>query len=192
MYKCIIGCEASGSPTQQNGVVFCFGRMVLPAAFPGRGSNGANVTTGTFLKKRQTDQQCTDESGRESEMSVHNITPLSNAMTPKRPGAVIRSVATVQEYKVHYGVQSATFVRTVFPGQASGTYRINNSIPTWQGPQYTASAPVTSSSPTGGSSSRSAGSPPVPYPPHNASAYYSPPHTRIVPNPCYSCYNKYR
>ena len=144
-----------------------------------------------FKKEGQINRQCTDESRRDRRMSVHNITSLSNTMNPLRQGAVIHSVTTAQEYKVYYGVQSATFIRTVFPGQASGTYRINNSIPTWQGPQYTASGTLASSRPIGGSSSRSAGSPPVPYPPYNASAYYSPPQTRIVPNPCYSCYNQY-
>jgi hypothetical protein len=129
-------------------------------------------------------------------MSVHNVTSIPNAVNPQRQGAVIHSVATLQEHKVHYGVQSATFVRTVFPGQASGTYRLNGTIPTWQGPQYTASGTLASGTlaskhPSGWSSGRSAGSPPVPYPPRNASAYYSPPQTRIVPNPCYTCYNKY-
>jgi len=129
-------------------------------------------------------------------MSVQNITSIPNAMNPQRQGAVIHSVATLQEYKVHYGVQSAAFIRTVFPGQASGTYRLNGMIPAWQGPQYTATGTLTSSRTTFGSSSagspsRSAGSPPVPYPPRNASAYYSPPQTRIIPNPCYTCYNKY-
>jgi len=124
-------------------------------------------------------------------MSIHNITSIPNTINSQRQGAVIHSVATPQEYKVHYGVQSATFIRTVFPGQASGTYRLNGMIPTWQEPQYTASGIPNSNRSTTWSSSRSAGSPPVPYPPHNASAYYAPPQTRIVPNPCYSCSKKY-
>ena len=117
------------------------------------------------------------------EMSwVHNVTSVASSHPPyQRQGAVINSVAHIQEYKVHYGVQSATFTRTVFPGQASGTYRLNGMIPTWQGAQYTAKPGTVSAN-------RAAGSSPVPYPPRNASAYYSPAHTRIVPNPCSTCY----
>jgi len=111
-------------------------------------------------------------------MAINNITSVASAY-PQRQGAVINSVAHLQEYRMHYGVQSATFVRTVFPGQASGTYRINGMIPTRQ------KAPVTANFPPGG---RAAGTPPIPYPPKNASAYYSPPHTRIVPNKnCTTC-----
>jgi hypothetical protein len=99
----------------------------------------------------------------------------------RQQGAVIHSVATPQEYKVHYGVQSATFVRTVFPGQATGTYRLNGMIPTWQKAQITAKP-----NPVG--SSRAAGSPPIPYPPSNASAYYSNAYTRIIPNVGYNAF----
>ena len=109
--------------------------------------------------------------------SVSNVTSVASVY-PRRQGAVIHSVTTTKEYKVHYGVQSATFVRTVFPGQASGTYRINGPIPTWQGAKITASF-----SPPG--SNRAAGSPPVPYPPRNASAYYATAQSRIVPNACF-------
>ena len=112
--------------------------------------------------------------------SVHNVTSASS-FDSRRQGAVIHSVTHNKEYKVHYGVQSATFVRTVFPDQVSGTYRINGMIPTWQGAHTTANF-----SPTG--SSRAAGSPPVPYPPRNASAFYAPTQSRIVPNPCFKCY----
>jgi len=82
---------------------------------------------------------------------------------------------------MHYGVQSATFIRTVFPGQATGTYRMNGKIPTWQGAQITADF-----RPTG--TSRAAGSPPVPYPPSNASAFYSTAQKRIVSNPYFTIY----
>ena len=75
---------------------------------------------------------------------------------------------------MYYGVQSATFVRTVFPNQASGTYKMNGQIPTWRGTQIVASGITGTSRPS---------SPPVPYPPRNASAYYSPTQSRIVPNP---------
>jgi len=105
---------------------------------------------------------------------VSNVTSMAS-VDLRRQGAVLHSVATIQQYRVSYGVQSATFIRTVAPGQATGTYRLNGMIPTWQGAQITADF-----RPTG--SSRAAGSPPVPYPPKNASAYYSPAHTRIVPN----------
>ena len=111
--------------------------------------------------------------------SVVNVTSAAS-YGPHRQGAVIHSVAHIQEYKVHYGVQSATFTRTVFPGQASGTYRLNGKIPTWQGAQITANF-----TPSG---YRAAGSPPVPYPPSNASAYYAPPQRRIIPNPTFRAY----
>ena len=127
-------------------------------------------------KEQPRERQCSDENRWNSNMAINNITSVASAY-PQRQGAVINSVAHIQEYKVHYGVQSATFVRTVFPGQASGTYRLNGRIPTWQGAQITAKP--------GTLGSQSAGSPPRPYPPSNASAYYSPPQTRIVPN--YSC-----
>ena len=110
---------------------------------------------------------------------VDNVTSIAS-YDPRLQGAVIHSVAHIHEYKVHYGVQSATFVRTVFPGQASGTYRLNGMIPTWQGAQITANF-----TPTG---ARAAGSPPMPYPPQNASAYYAPERTRIVPNPAFKTY----
>ena len=111
---------------------------------------------------------------------VGNISSVAS-FDSRRQGAVIHSVTTPREHRVHFGVQSATFVRTVFPGQASGTYRISRTIPTWQGPQITANFP-----PTG--SNRAAGSPPVPFPPRNASAFYSPTQSRIVPNPhCKTC-----
>jgi hypothetical protein len=134
-------------------------------------------------------------------MTVRNITPTTMYVAPRQrgQGAVIQSVAHIQEYKAHYGVQSATFVQTVFPGQATGTYRLNGMIPHWQGPQITAAPGTTAPSKTvfhGNASSppvpyRAAGSPPVPYPPPNASAYYSSPPKRIVPNPCHVCYNAY-
>jgi hypothetical protein len=113
-------------------------------------------------------------------MAINNITSVRNGY-PQSQGAVIHSVATIQEYKVHYGVQSATFVRTVFPGQAAGTYRINGMIPTWQGAQYTAQPGTIGSY-------RAAGSAPIPYPPGNASAYYSNAYTRIIPNTGYNAY----
>ena len=106
--------------------------------------------------------------------SVSNISSVAS-FDPRRQGAVIHSVTHTKEHRVHYGVQSATFIRTVFPGQASGTYRISGTIPTWRGPQITANF-----TPTG--SRRAAGSPPVPYPPKNASAFYSKTQSRIVPN----------
>jgi len=113
-------------------------------------------------------------------MAINNITSLASTTPPyQRQGAVVHSVATTKEYKVLYGVQSATFVQTVFPGQATGTYRLNGMIPTWQKAQITA-APGTV-----GSSYRAAGSPPIPYPPGNATAYYSIQPQRIVPNPYY-------
>jgi len=112
-------------------------------------------------------------------MAINNITFIASA-NPPRQGAAIHSVAHIQEYTVHYGVQSAMFVRTVAPGQASGTYRINGPIPIWQGAQITAGSAT--------SSSRAAGSPPIPYPPKNASAYYSTTQSRIVPNDrCTTC-----
>ena len=111
--------------------------------------------------------------------SVSNISSVAS-FDPRRQGAVIHSVTTPREHRVHFGVQSATFVRTVFPGQVSGTYRISGMIPTWRGPQITANF-----TPSG---SRSAGAPPVPFPPRNASAFYSPPQGRIIPNPfCKTC-----
>ena len=114
-------------------------------------------------------------------MAINNITTAMSGTPPRQQqGAVIHSVAYQREHRVHYGVQSATFIRTVFPGQASGTYRINGPLPTWSGAQITADLPV--------SSSRAAGSPPIPYPPRNASAYYSSPHTRIIPNPQFRAY----
>jgi hypothetical protein len=110
-------------------------------------------------------------------MAINNIT---SSVHPHRQGAVIHSVTHIKEYRVHYGVQSATFTRTVFPGQASGTYRINGMIPTWNKPKITANFPLTGA--------RAAGTPPIPYPPKNASAYYSGQHTRIVPHPaCTTC-----
>ena len=114
---------------------------------------------------------------------VSNVTPARSSIDPRQQGhgAVIHSVAHIQEYKVHYGVQSATFVQTVFPGQASGTYRLNGKIPTWQRAQITAQPGTVASY-------RAAGSPPVPYPPRNASAYYSNAQTRIIPNPSYKWY----
>jgi len=117
-------------------------------------------------------------------MAISNITSITSARggNPPQYGAVIHSVATVREHRVYYGVQSATFVRTVFPGQAAGTYRLNGAIPTWRGAQITADPGPASSG------QRAAGSPPVPYPPRNASAYYSSPVTRIIPNPCFSAY----
>ena len=133
-------------------------------------------------------------------MLPHNITSLTSVTPPYRQqGAVIHSVATDKEYKVHYGVQSATFVRTVFPGQTSGTYRLNGQIPTWQGAQITASPGTAGGAGVGGvavggavvggsSSYRTAGSAPRPYPPVNASAYYAPLPQRIVPNPYYNAY----
>ena len=118
-------------------------------------------------------------------MAISNITSVTSSSPPmQRQGAIVHAVAHVQEYKVHYGVQSATFTPTVFPGQATGTYRLNGMIPTWQKAQITALPGTVSSS-------RSAGSPPNPYPPRNASAYYSTQYTRIIPNPCYSCYKAY-
>ena len=113
-------------------------------------------------------------------MAINNITPLAS-IYPQRQGAVIHSVTTVKEYKVNYGVQSATFVQTVFPGQATGTYRINGMIPTWQGAKITAMPGTVSSY-------QAAGSPPVPYPPRNATAYYSTAYTRIIPNTGYNVY----
>jgi len=111
----------------------------------------------------------------------------SSVSVPQRPqGAILYSVSAIRDHRVHYGVQSATFTRTVFPGQASGTYRINGMIPTWRGTQITAAPDTAKSVPTG--SSRAAGSPPIPYPPKNASAYYSPPQTRIVSNPSFIAY----
>jgi len=109
--------------------------------------------------------------------SISNITSVAS-FDPRRQGAVVHSVANTKEHRVHYGVQSATFIRTVFPGQASGTYRINGTIPTWRGAQITANF-----TPSG--SSRAAGAPPVPYPPKNASAFYSTMQSRIVPNPSF-------
>lgn len=136
-----------------------------------------------FLRKRRPNPSLfSDESGRKRcKMAIGNITSQAKQYaSPQRQGAVIHSVATVQEYKVHYGVQSATFTRTVFPGQATGTYRINGMIPTWQGTK------ITASSSTG--TSRPSSSQPIPYPPPNASAYYSSQHTRIIPNTRFSFY----
>ena len=126
-------------------------------------------------------------------MAISNITtPRSNLLMQQ--GARISSVTWTKDYKVHYGVQSATFTRTVFPGQATGTYRLNGMIPHWRGPQHTVgsiesgadNARVYSSHRVSGivtsGTGRAAGSPPIPYPPHNATAYYSNPHTRIIPN----------
>ena len=116
---------------------------------------------------------------------IYNVT-TGVSIDPSRQGAIIYSVATTNEHRVHYGVQSATFTRTVFPGQTAGTYRINGPIPTWRGTQITAAPTSVNSLPTG--SSRAAGSLPIPYPPRNASAYYSPPQTKIVSNPsCRTC-----
>jgi len=120
---------------------------------------------------------------------VHNITSVASA-DPRRHGAVIHSVTTTREHRVFYGVQSATFTRTVFPGQSSGSYQLNSKIPTWRGTQVTADFRPSGSSQTGSNwtgsnrtgTSRTAGSPPIPYPPRNASAFYSPPQTRIIPN----------
>jgi hypothetical protein len=118
-------------------------------------------------------------------MVNNNITPVTSTIPSiKAQGAVIRSTAHLQDHRVHYGVQSATFTRTVFPGQAAGTYRVNSIIPTWQSPQYIAQPGTVSSY-------RSAGAPPIPYPPRNASAYYSEPLTRIIPNPCYACFKAF-
>lgn len=136
------------------------------------------------------------------DMRSPNITPVTTQVAPyqRGQGAVIQSVAHIQEYKAYYGVQSATFTRTVFPGQATGTYRLNGMIPAWQGPLYTAAPGTTTTMQAsvqgttvsrGTNVHRSAGSPPIPYPPPNASAYYSNPPQRIVPNPCYKCYNGY-
>ena len=119
-------------------------------------------------------------------MAINNITSFKGGNLPQR-GAVIHSVTSVKEHKVHYGVQSATFVRTVFPGQAAGTYRLNGMLPTWRGAQITVN-PGTANSVPLNSSRPAAGSPPSPYPPRNATAYYSSPHIRIVPNPCYNAY----
>ena len=113
-------------------------------------------------------------------MAINNITSTASSYAPyQRQGAVINSVAHIQDYKVYYGVQSATFTRTVFPNQATGTYRLNGRIPI-QGAQYTAKPGTVSSY-------RAAGSAPVPYPPRNASAYYAESQTRIIPNTCYTC-----
>jgi hypothetical protein len=105
-------------------------------------------------------------------VAINNITSAASGY-PQRQGAVVRSVAFTQEHRVHYGVQSATFVRTVFPGQAAGTYRLNGPI-TWQGAQMTAKPGTVNSSRTSDPAM-------TPYPPRNASAYYSNAHTRIVP-----------
>ena len=130
---------------------------------------------------------------RNSKMPISNITSIQGVPPQRQGGAVIHSVATTKEHRVHYGVQSATFVRTVFPGQAAGTYRINSTIPTWRGAQFTAQSETAqnfsiSKPGPAGSSRRIAGVPPVPYPPYNASAYYSNPHTRIIPNFHFSAY----
>ena len=130
---------------------------------------------------------------RAREMSISHITPL-NTVHPQGQGAVIRSVATPSNHRIHYGVQSATFVRTVFPGQPSGTYRTHHMIPTWRGPQITANPGPTAGGRGGlvsgpvhtGSSRVSAGSPPVPFPPRNASAFYSQSQSRIIPNVCFN------
>ena len=146
--------------------------------------------TGTFAKSRAVPGAMFRYVFRDSTMSINNITSATSAFTPQR-GAVIHSVAATKEHRVHYGVQSATFVRTVFPGQAAGTYRINGMLPTWRGAQITAnpgSANPGSANPGSRGSGRSAGSPPVPYPPRNASAYYFSPQTRIIPNPCFKAY----
>ena len=136
----------------------------------------------TFDKKRQSSLVMPDESVEERYSVANNNISSIAALTasPTRQGAVIRSVATVKEHKVHYGVQSATFTRTVFPGQASGTYRINGQLPTWQGTKIVATSNT--------STSRPGLSPPIPYPPSNASAYYSSPHIRIIANPNFSVY----
>jgi len=126
-------------------------------------------------------------------MSINNIAHIQGVSPQRQSGAIIHSVATVKEHRVHYGVQSASFVRTVFPGQATGTYRINAPLPTWRGPEYTAQSGAVKNlsvpkSGVAGSGHISAGSPPVPYPPYNATAYYSNPHTRIIPNAKYNAY----
>jgi hypothetical protein len=125
-------------------------------------------------------------------MPINNITQQSYANSQWH-GAVIHSVTNDKERRISYGVQSATFVRTVFPGQATGTDRIKTILPTWQGPQYTASGAALSSGVTNTAhlTGRAAGSPPVPYPPGNAAAYYSNPQTRIVSNPSYVYYRAY-
>jgi len=114
-------------------------------------------------------------------MAISNITSAASPHpSMKGQGAVIHSVAHDKEVRVNYGVQSATFMRTVFPGQATGSYRINSII-------YTGKAQTTAK-PGTINSSRATGSPPIPYPPRNATAYYSNQYTRIIPNPSYKAY----
>ena len=137
-----------------------------------------------FQKERLPGWQFSDESvGTADSLTMINshITSARN-VNPQWHGATIHSVATIKEHRMSYGVQSATFVQTVFPGQATGTYRLNGMIPTWQKTQITATANFI---PAG---YRAAGSPPVPYPPRNAVAYYAPPQSRIIANPNYKAY----
>ena len=125
--------------------------------------------------------QSTDESSG-VKMAISNITPVPNSSPLLQGrGAVIHSVAPSREYRVHYGVQSATFVQTVFPGQATGTYRVGGLIHSLKAPIYANYGTKTGMV----SSSRAAGSPTIPYPPSNASAYYSNQCTRIIPHPSY-------
>jgi len=129
-------------------------------------------------------------------MSLSHISH-SNTAGPQRQGAVIQSVAGPSNHRMHFGVQSATFIRTVSPGQPSGSYRLPHMVPTWRGPQFTANPGPSASTfhppaanrsdvinyiPMGSSNRVSAGSPPVPFPPRNASAFYSQAHTRIIPS----------
>gem|GEM_PF-2134956 len=141
--------------------------------------------------RRNRDTQTTPGCPNDAMHNISSITQRQTGIVARQQGAQIHAVTNVKEHRVHYGVQSATFIRTVFPGEASGTYRINSSLPTWQNPRINASSvlpgqnkqtPRVSSSGAMPVPYRAAGSPPIPYPPSNASAYYSKPHTRIIPN----------